>query len=291
MVRFALVQSGQGAPTDIGVHGPLDDHETGSSRCGRLPVAAQVLRDARAFRTRRALRGQITDARDERVAEDRARGEGAVGKPVRVGVLFADAPPGLGLPSAIAPARAAAASRRRPCSGQPGLGEPVVRAGRDRQGAVDISGSESRQQRLFGCRGSGATAPARRRRRGTRPAGGTAPRRRRPSFGQMLAIAPKSGGTAPGDPSFDPSIDPALRVDHLVGADPRDRRRGRQDGSRVTRGLHEPARQTLARLCLFRLFGAADLRAHASRRARGTGIRTLHRWRSPAGPRDDPRPC
>ena len=34
-------------------------------------------------------------ARDERVAEDRARGEDMVGEAARVGVLFADAPPGL----------------------------------------------------------------------------------------------------------------------------------------------------------------------------------------------------
>ena len=42
-----------------------------------------------------ALRGQVSNARDERVAEDRAGGEDMVGEAARVGVLFADAPPGL----------------------------------------------------------------------------------------------------------------------------------------------------------------------------------------------------
>ena len=56
---------------------------------------AQALRDARAFEHVEALRGQVPDARDERVAEDRARGEDMVGEAARVGVLFADAPPGL----------------------------------------------------------------------------------------------------------------------------------------------------------------------------------------------------
>ena len=36
----------------------------------------------------------VRNARDERVAEDRARGEDMVGEAARVGVLFADAPPG-----------------------------------------------------------------------------------------------------------------------------------------------------------------------------------------------------
>ena len=56
---------------------------------------AQALRDARAFEHVEALRGQVPDARDERVAEDRARGEDVVGEAARVGVLFADAPAGL----------------------------------------------------------------------------------------------------------------------------------------------------------------------------------------------------
>ena len=51
------------------------------------------------------------------------------------------------LPPATAPARAAAASRRRPLS-EPALGEPVVRTGRSRQAAVGISDGGSRQQRL-----------------------------------------------------------------------------------------------------------------------------------------------
>ena len=56
---------------------------------------AQVLRDARAFEHVEALRRQVPDARDERVAEDRACGEDMVGEAARVGVLFTDAPPGL----------------------------------------------------------------------------------------------------------------------------------------------------------------------------------------------------
>ena len=56
---------------------------------------AQALRDARAFEHVEALRGQVPNARDERVAEDRARGEDVVGEPAGVGVLLADAPPGL----------------------------------------------------------------------------------------------------------------------------------------------------------------------------------------------------
>ncbi len=56
---------------------------------------AQALRDARALEHVEALRGQVPDARDERVAEDRARGEDVVGEAAGVGVLFADAPSGL----------------------------------------------------------------------------------------------------------------------------------------------------------------------------------------------------
>ena len=55
----------------------------------------QVLRDAGAFEHVQPLRRQVADARDERVAEDRARGEDMVGEAARVGVLLADAPPGL----------------------------------------------------------------------------------------------------------------------------------------------------------------------------------------------------
>ena len=52
-------------------------------------------RDAPAFEHVEAFRGQVPDARDERVAEDRARGEDMVGEAARVGVLLADALPGL----------------------------------------------------------------------------------------------------------------------------------------------------------------------------------------------------
>ena len=56
---------------------------------------AQLLRDARALEHVEPFRRQIPDARDERVTEDRACGEDMVGEASRVGVLFADAPPGL----------------------------------------------------------------------------------------------------------------------------------------------------------------------------------------------------
>ena len=54
----------------------------------------ELLRDTGAFEHVQ-LRRQVPDARDERVAEDRARGEDMVGEATRIGVLFADAPPGL----------------------------------------------------------------------------------------------------------------------------------------------------------------------------------------------------
>ena len=56
---------------------------------------AQAPRDARAFEHVEVLRRQVPDARNERVAEGRARGEDMVGEAAGVGVLFADAPPGL----------------------------------------------------------------------------------------------------------------------------------------------------------------------------------------------------
>ena len=54
------------------------------------------------------------------------------------------------------------------------------------------------------------------------------------------------------DPLGDARFDPALRVHQRVGAEPFDRRRGRQDGLRVAAGLDEPAHQALVRLRLFR---------------------------------------
>ena len=69
-------------------------------------------------------------------------------------------------------------------------------------------------------------------------------------FEQMLEVAPKPGRNPLGDAGFDP----AFRVDQRVGADPLDRRRGRQDGSRVTAGLDEPAHQVLVRLRPWRFF-------------------------------------
>ena len=55
----------------------------------------EQLRDTGAFEHVQPLRRQVPDARDERVAEDRARGEDMVGEATGIGVLFADAPPGL----------------------------------------------------------------------------------------------------------------------------------------------------------------------------------------------------
>ena len=55
-------------------------------------------------------------------------------------------------------------------------------------------------------------------------------------FEQMLEVAPKPGRHPLGDAGFDP----AFRGDQRVGAEPLDRRRRRQDGSRVTAGLDEP---------------------------------------------------
>ena len=53
---------------------------------------AQALRNPRAFEH---VKTQVPDARDERVAADRAGGEDVVGEAAGVGVLLADAPPGL----------------------------------------------------------------------------------------------------------------------------------------------------------------------------------------------------
>ena len=69
-------------------------------------------------------------------------------------------------------------------------------------------------------------------------------------FEQILEVAPKPGRNPLGDAGFDP----AFRVDQRVGANPLDRRRGRQDGSRVTAGLDEPAHQVLVRLRPWRFF-------------------------------------
>ena len=70
-------------------------------------------------------------------------------------------------------------------------------------------------------------------------------------FEQMLEVAPKPGR----DPLGDARFDPALRVDQRVGAEPLDRRRGRQDGSRAARQAStNPAHQVLVRLRLFRFF-------------------------------------
>ena len=69
-------------------------------------------------------------------------------------------------------------------------------------------------------------------------------------FEQMLKVAPKPGR----DPLGDAGFDLAFRVDQRVGAEPLDRRRGRQDGSRAMTGLDEPAHQILVRLRRLRFF-------------------------------------
>ena len=66
----------------------------------------------------------------------------------------------------------------------------------------------------------------------------------------MLEVAPKPGR----DPLGDTSFDPAFRVDRRVGAEPLDRRRGRQDGPCATAGHDEPPDQVLVRLRLLRFF-------------------------------------
>ena len=63
---------------------------------------------------------------------------------------------------------------------------------------------------------------------------------------QMLEVAPQPGR----HPLGDAGLDPAFRVDERVGAEPLDRRRGRQDGPRATASLDEPPDQVLVRLRL-----------------------------------------
>ena len=69
----------------------------------------------------------------------------------------------------------------------------------------------------------------------------------------------------------------AFRVDQRVGADPLDRRRGRQDGSRVTAGLDEPAHQVLVRLRPWRFFAepVPELMRLLARSAQGRHARRL----------------
>ena len=62
-------------------------------------------------------------------------------------------------------------------------------------------------------------------------------------------------------------FDPALRLDQRVGAEPFDRRRGRQDGSRASAGVDEPADQVLVRPRLLRFFAepVSELTRRAAR--------------------------
>ena len=89
-------------------------------------------------------------------------------------------------------------------------------------------------------------------------------------FEQMLEVAPKPGR----DPLGDARLDPALRLDQRVGAEPFDRRRGRQDGFACVgrrRRTCGPGPRSTAPVPLLR---GAGLRAHAPHRPRRTGIRT-----------------
>ena len=70
------------------------------------------------------------------------------------------------------------------------------------------------------------------------------PPRLRRAVAALRALV-RRGRSKPGrDPLGDAGFDPAFRVDQRVGAEPLDRRRGRQDGSRATAGLDEPARRS-----------------------------------------------
>ena len=82
-------------------------------------------------------------------------------------------------------------------------------------------------------------------------------------FEQMLEVASKPGRNPLGDASFDP----ALRLDRRVGAEPFDRRRGRQDGSRASAGVDEPADQVLVRPRRLRFFAepVSELTRRAAR--------------------------
>ena len=92
----------------------------------------------------------------------------------------------------------------------------------------------------------------------------------------MLEVSAEPGR----DPLGDARFDPALRVHQRVGAERLDRRRGREDGSRVTAGLDEPVHQVLVRLRLFR-FVAEPLR-RAQRAAPPEKDRNPYRRRSSA---------
>ena len=109
---------------------------------------------------------------------------------------------------------------------EPALGEPVVRTGRDRQAAVGISAGGRRQQRPSDI--------------------AVAARPRQPDVAGAERVA-------------------QVRVVCAGAAEPLDRRRGRQDGSRAPAGLDEPADQVLVRLRPWRLTASCAepvLRAH-----------------------------
>ena len=82
-------------------------------------------------------------------------------------------------------------------------------------------------------------------------------------FEQMLEVAPKPGR----DPLGDARFGPALRLDQRVGAEPFDCRRGRQDDSRASAGVDEPADQALGRPRLLGFFAepVSELARRAAR--------------------------
>ena len=89
-------------------------------------------------------------------------------------------------------------------------------------------------------------------------------------FEQTLEVAPQPRR----HPLRDAGLDSAFRVDERIGAEPLDRRCGRQDGPRAPAGLDEPPDQGLVRLGL-RCFFAEPLDELTRRAARArTGTRT-----------------
>ena len=88
-------------------------------------------------------------------------------------------------------------------------------------------------------------------------------------FEQLLEVAPQPGR----HPLGDAGLDAAFRVDERVGAEPLDRRRGRQDGPRAPAGLDEPPDQVLVRLRLRCFF--AEPRDERTRRAAREGPKSV----------------
>ena len=85
----------------------------------------------------------------------------------------------------------------------------------------------------------------------------------------MLEFALKPGR----NPLGDAGLDLAFGVDQRVGAKPLDRRRGRQDRSRATAGIDEPAHQVLVRPRPLRFF--AEPVAELTRRTARKGAESV----------------